>query len=115
MSLFDPPLTFVLTEAEQAAIFKVTIDPAKPIGGAQGLYKTIVMAIDVEDGVITLEENVIAKVRHYAYAYGDRGSYQTAFKAVVAAAVRAGWVERDGAVQRRRGHEGKRWDGKDSQ
>jgi hypothetical protein len=67
----------------------------------------------VNGNTLDIEEADIVRVNRYAYAYGG-GGYQNAFRAVIAAAIRAGWDAPD-SVNDTRGNPsaaGQRWSGR---
>lgn len=84
MSLFDPPVTCVFTPAE---LDLITL-PVVGDGGHQRLQREIIAKLNGDTAV--LEDALLQKVATYAYNYGH-GGYQQRFKAVIAAARRAGW------------------------
>ena len=115
MSLFDSGLTIHLSPDEFKDFSKV--DPDRFRGtesyrsGPMQLYLTLVGRIS-HAGHLSIEDELAVKVHRYAYAYGD-GTYQTAFRAVVKALWRAGWVQPDTEQHAERPeHKGRRWDGK---
>ena len=109
MSLFDSGLTIHLSPDEFKDFSKV--DPKDGKGGPQSLYLTLVGRLSPA-GHLCLEDELAVKVHRYAYAYGD-GTYQTAFRAVVRALWRAGWVQPDKEQHAERPeHKGRRWDGR---
>jgi len=58
-------------------------------GGHQRLLRDIINRLG-KHGELRLEDEELQKVARYAYRYGG-GGYQDRFKAVLAAARRAGW------------------------
>lgn len=108
MSLFADALTFTLTD-EELLTFKLMIHQP---GGPQNLYRKLEQQlVDAGSGDLTLEDEELLTIQRYAYEYGT-GGYQNCFRAVMAAACRAGWTPHAGEpVERRPSHRGRRWDG----
>lgn len=112
MSLFDDGITIHL-EPDEVKDFG-SMDAARSAlesrGGPAGLYLTLVGRMSPA-GHITLEDQDALKVHRYAYAYGN-GGYQKAFRAVVKALWRAGWVQTDKEQHKEQPeHKGRRWAG----
>lgn len=79
-------------------------------GGPQRLFLMLVGRMSPA-GHISLEDEEAVKVHRYAYAYGN-GGYQKAFRAVVKALWRAGWVQTEKEQHKEQPeHKGRRWAG----
>lgn len=112
MSLFDDGITIQLAPDEFKDFSDVSLNAhIEPRGGGpQGLYLMLLGRLSPA-GHITLEDQDALKVHRYAYAYGN-GGYQKAFRAVVKALWRAGWVQTDKEQHREQPeHKGRRWAG----
>lgn len=118
MSLFDDGITIQLEPDEFKDFSSVSVRgmstsdslAAVNVGGPQYLYLMLVGRMS-PSGHITLEDQDALKVHRYAYAYGN-GGYQRAFRAVVKALWRAGWVQTDKEQHKAQPeHKGRRWAG----
>lgn len=89
MSLLLPPIVMELTDEE----LELVTHPTNGSGGADGLLCNVILP-NLIGRVLTLEDTDLQRTRGYAYNYGD-GTYQRIFRAVLAAAYRAGWVPPD--------------------
>lgn len=79
-------VTLRLTASERDIVTR----PIVGDGGHQRLLVEIRQRLDGE--TLTLDGRVLDRVARYAYQYRD-GGYQVRFRALVAAARRAGWTE----------------------
>lgn len=66
--------------------------PINGDGGHQGLLRAIGLELQ-STGELVLEDATLLAVYKYAYDYGG-GGYQDRFRAIIAAATRAGWAPR---------------------
>ena len=108
MSLFDAGIDIHLNQDEFKDFSK--FDPSAADGGPKILYLTLVGRMSPA-GHLTLDDDQAVKVYRYGYSYGD-GGYQTAFRAVVRALWRAGWVQPDVPQSLKQPkHKGRRWAG----
>ena len=108
MSLFDDGITIQL-EPDEFKDFS-SLEAVEIDGGPQHLYLMLVGRMS-PTGHITLKDADALKIHRYAYAYGN-GGYQKAFRAVVKALWRAGWVQTDKEQHREQPeHKGRRWAG----
>jgi len=85
VSLFDEPLTVMLTPSE----VEVFTRPIVGDGGHQRLLKTLVPRL-TEKGLIRCEDSELLHAARYAFDYKS-GGYQDRFKVLIAAARRTGW------------------------
>lgn len=108
MSLFDAPIRITLTPYELERFTSVSPDPSQ--GGPARLY--IELSLIRYGDNLSLEDETLLKVNRYAYAYGS-GGYQNAFRAIIAAANRAGWEAPDSPhdVRHNPSAAGRRWSG----
>ena len=113
MSLFDAGITVHLSPDELKDFSKVKMDIEDGVGhggGPQRLLRMLSCGLS-PSGHTTLEDSDAVKVHRYAYAYGN-GGYQTAFRAVVKALWRSGWVQTDKEQHNAQPeHKGRRWAG----
>lgn len=83
-------IRLTLTEAEHERVTRVIVGS----GGHQLLLRDIVKLLDRAPDPLSceLDQHTLQRVHRYAESYGS-GGYQDRFKAIRAAAWRAGWVQ----------------------
>ncbi len=90
MNLFSPDYILTLTPDE----WQIAMRPITGDGGAQRLLRDLhdsaVLGLTTKRMPITVGEDVLDKCYVYAYDYGS-GGFQDRFRAIVKAALRAGW------------------------
>lgn len=86
MSLFDEDLIIEFTERE----WELYMRPVNGRGGADILLRKL-HSQNLDGRRVRIEISQIDKCHHYAYSDGPGGGYQDRFKAIMAAARRAGW------------------------
>jgi len=82
-TLFSDDYTLELTDDEAAIVGR----PINGDGGAQRLLRRL----HALPAPLRADDRLLDRCYHYAYAY-DGGGFQDRFRAVVRAALRAGWV-----------------------
>jgi len=85
--LFTTDYTLELTEAERNVVLRDIVGD----GGHQRLLRHLVKNMNTF-GVLKVDDATLQKVHRYADSYGG-GGFQERFKAIRAAAWRAGWVQ----------------------
>lgn len=90
MSLFDNDSTFDLFPDELA----IATRPIVGNGGAQGLLQKLLQCHRGAGRFADVPDELLGKAYRYAYRY-DSGGFQDRFRAVIRAALRAGWKPPD--------------------
>lgn len=81
-----PAYTLTLTEEE----WRVFHRPVNGQGGSQTLLRKLQACVS-DNHRLSVEKPLLDRTYQYAYRYAASGGFQTRFKAVVVAALRAGW------------------------
>ncbi len=87
MNLFSPDYILTLTPDEYAVVMRPI---AGETGGAQSLLRQFHDTESATPQSFTCDEQMLDKSYQYAYDYGS-GGFQDRFRAIVKAALRAGW------------------------
>lgn len=88
MSLFAEPIRMTLPPRDVEVVTRPIVGP----GGAQGFLRAIVARLS-STGELELDDAELQRVHRYADYNDGAGGFQDRFKAIRAAAWRAGWVQ----------------------
>jgi hypothetical protein len=95
MSLLDPMWAIAFNERE----LEIVRRPINGDGGDQRLLRKLGLGPTFIGPRLELEELDLQKCLRYAYGFATGGGYQDRFRAIVAAAKRAGWEQANEATR----------------